>query len=150
MSTKVTPYIVVPDCNAAIEFYQKAFGAEETSARILDENNRVGHAMFDIGESTIHISDEHPELDILAPGTIGNSPVRLMLQVDDVDTTFKLALDLGAKELIPVADQFYGERSGRLMDPSGHTWILSTTIEDLSDDELSERASGKYHVEEAE
>ena len=143
----VAAYITTQDCNGAIEFYKKAFNAVENSARILDDKNRIGHTTIEIGETTIHISDEHPELNILGPHTIGNSPVRFILQVDDVDTVFNRALELGAEELIPVEDQFYGERSGRLRDPSGHIWIISTTIEELSNAELKDRAEGQYHVE---
>ena len=150
MSTSVAAYLTTKDCDAAIEFYKQAFGAVENSARILDEQNRIGHTTIEIGETTIHISDEHPELNILGPNTIGNSPVRFILQVDDVDAVFKRALGLGAEELIPVEDQFYSERSGRLQDPSGHIWIISTTIEELSNAELSERAEGPYHVEETD
>lgn len=150
MTTKVTAYITTEDCNDAIEFYKKAFNAVENSARIMDDQNRIGHTSIEIGETTIHISDEHPELNILGPNSIGNSPVRFILQVDDVDTVFKRALDLGAKELIPVEDQFYGERSGRLSDPSGHIWIISTTLEELSNDELKERTEGEYHIEETD
>jgi PhnB protein len=146
----VAAYITTQDCNGAIEFYKKAFNAVENSARILDDKNRIGHTTIEIGETTIHISDEHPELDILGPLTIGNSPVRFILQVDDVDTVFNRALEVGAEELMPVEDQFYGERSGRLRDPSGHIWIISTTIEELSDAELKERTEGPYHVEETD
>ncbi len=148
MSTSVAAYITTQDCNGAIEFYKKAFNAVENSARILDDTNRIGHTTIEIGETTIHINDEHPELDILGPIAIGNSPVRFILQVDDVDQVFRQALDAGAEELMPVEDQFYGERSGRLRDPSGHIWIISTTTEDLSNDELAARTGDEYHVEE--
>jgi PhnB protein len=134
----ITPYLIVDGAARAIDFYTRAFDAREIM-RMPAPGGRVGHAELRIGESVIMLADEHPEMDARAPGHYGGSPVTLLLYVLDVDTQFKQALDAGATEVRPVADQFYGDRSGTLKDPFGHSWHLSTHKEDVSVEEMARR-----------
>jgi PhnB protein len=133
-----TPYLIVNGAARALDFYKRAFGAKELM-RIPAPGDRVGHAEMKVGDSVIMLADEHPEMDARAPGHFGGSPVSLLLYVTDVDKQFKQALDAGATEVRPVADQFYGDRSGTLKDPFGHSWHLSTHKEDVSMDEMARR-----------
>ena len=134
----ITPYLIVDGAARAIDFYQRAFDAKEVM-RIPAPNERIGHAEIKVGDSIIMLADEHPEMDARAPGHFGGSPVSLLLYVNDVDKQFRQALDAGATEVRPVADQFYGDRSGALKDPFGHTWHLSTHKEDVSLEEIARR-----------
>ena len=134
----IMPYLIVDGAARAIEFYRRAFGAKELM-RIPAPNDRIGHAEIKIGDSVIMMADEHPEMDARAPQHYGGSPASLLLYVTDVDAQFKQALDAGATQVRPVADQFYGDRSGTLKDPFGHTWHLSTHKEDVSMEEMNRR-----------
>jgi len=138
MATTVTPYLCIKGAASAIEFYKKAFGATE-ELRLMDPSGRVGHAEIRIGEGRIMLADEFPEYDNLGPQSRGGSTGGLALQVDDVDAAAEQAVAAGAKVLSPVADQFYGDRSGKLEDPFGHIWHLSTRIEELSQEEMQRR-----------
>jgi PhnB protein len=134
----ITPYLIIDGAARAIEFYQRAFDAKELM-RIPAPKDRVGHAEIKVGDSVIMLADEHPEMDAYAPTHFNGSPVSLLLYVTDVDKQFKQALAAGATEVRPVADQFYGDRSGCLKDPFGHLWHLSTHKEDLSTEEINRR-----------
>jgi len=138
MATTVTPYLCIRGAASAIEFYKKAFGATQ-ELRLMDPSGRVGHAEIRIGEGRIMLADEFPEYDNLGPQSRGGSTGGLALQVDDVDAAAEQAVAAGAKVLSPVADQFYGDRSGNLEDPFGHVWHLSTRIEELSQEEMQRR-----------
>ncbi|HZE36038.1 MAG TPA: VOC family protein [Candidatus Eisenbacteria bacterium] len=133
-----TAYLVVDGATRAIDFYKRAFGAQEL-LRIPAPGNRVGHAEIKIGDSVIMLADEHPEIHARGPQHYGGSPVSILLYVDDVDVLFKQAIVAGGTETRPVADQFYGDRSGSLKDPFGHSWHLSTHKEDVSPEELNRR-----------
>lgn len=135
----VTPYLAVNDAAAALEFYQRAFGARER-LRMPAPGGKVGHAEIEIGGSCIMLADEYPEMDFRSPQAIGGTPVTLHLYVADVDAVVKQAVAAGAKELRPVKDQFYGDRTGTVQDPFGHVWHIATHKEDLSPDELKRRA----------
>jgi PhnB protein len=135
-----TPYLIVNDAAAAIEFYKKAFGATELM-RMPKPNGKIGHAEIKIGDSPIMLADEAPEVDARSPRTIGGSPVSILLYVDDVDTTFTKAVNGGAKVQRPVADQFYGDRTGGVEDPFGHLWYIATHVEDVSPEEMKKRAA---------
>tara|TARA_R110000868_G_scaffold177382_2_gene415817 strand:+ start:1605 stop:2051 length:447 start_codon:yes stop_codon:yes gene_type:complete len=141
---KVEIYLCAKGAADAIEFYKKAFGATETGARILDPQNRIGHAEFTIGDSLMMIADEHPEMGFLSPQSLGGSPVNLMVHVDDAKAAFAQALAAGASEVRALADQFYGERSGQIKDPFGFNWTISQHIEDVSPEEMSKRAKALY------
>lgn len=135
-----TPYLSCRDANAAIEFYKKAFGATEVM-RIADPSGKIGHAEIKIGEALLMLADEYPDLGFVSPQSLGGTPVRIHVYVEDVDATTQRALGAGATELIPVADQFYGDRSGRLSDPFGHVWMFATHKEDISPEEMQKRAA---------
>jgi PhnB protein len=134
----VTPYLSVIDAAAAIEFYKKGFGATELM-RLPGPDGKLGHAEIRIGNALVMLADEFPEYGNLSPKTLGGSAVRLHMYVQDVDAFFEKALAAGAKVLIPIANQFYGDRSGRLEDPFGHVWLVSTHIEDVSPEEMQKR-----------
>ena len=134
----VTPYLSVNDAAAAIEFYKKGFGAMELM-RLPAPDGKIGHAEVRIGKAIVMLADENPDTDHLSPQTLGGSTVKLHMYVEDVDAFFEKAVAAGAKVLIPIADQFYGDRSGRLEDPFGHVWLVSTHIEDVAPDEMQKR-----------
>ncbi len=138
MPITVTPYLVVDGAARAIAFYTEAFGARETM-RLAEPGGRIGHAQITLGEALVMIADEHPEMNIRGPKALGGSPVTLHMDVDDVDAVAARAVAAGARVVFPVKDQFYGERSGRLEDPFGHVWILSTHVEDVSPAEMQRR-----------
>ena len=140
----LTPYIIVDGAARAIDFYKRAFGATETM-RMPAPNGRIGHAEVRIGNSAIMLADEHPEMGAQGPRHYKGSPVSLLLYVTDVDATVKRAVEAGAKIKRPVADQFYGDRTGGLEDPFGHQWWIATHIEDVSPEEMVQRAS-KAHA----
>jgi PhnB protein len=134
----VTPYLCVNDAAGAIEFYKKGFGATEIM-RLPDPSGKIGHAEVKIGKALVMLADEFPEQGYVSPKTLGGSTVRLHMYVEDVDAFFEKAVAAGAKVLIPVADQFYGDRSGRLEDPFGHIWLVSTHTEDVAPEEMQKR-----------
>ena len=102
-------------------------------------DGRIGHAELQLGDSHLMLADEHPETNIVSPTTLGNSPVHLLLYVNDVDATFNLAVAKGATVIRPVADQFYGDRTGTLDDPFGHKWTIATHKEDVTPEEMKRR-----------
>jgi PhnB protein len=132
------PYLIVRDANAAIEFYQNAFGATEF-VRLADSTGKVMHAEIRIGDSQIMLADEFPDMGYKSPTVFGGSPVSILLYVEDVDFTFTSAINAGATVTIPVQDQFDGDRRGTLADPFGHIWLVATQKEDVSPDELQKR-----------
>ena len=134
----VTPYLVVDDAAKAIEFYKKAFGAEEKFRMPMGEN-RIGHAEIKIGDSFVMLADEFPEMGHLGPRARGGTTVSLLLYVNDVDSAFKTALDAGAKGLRPVVNRSWGGRMATLADPFGHQWSLATHVEDISEAEMESR-----------
>lgn len=136
----VTPYLSIKGAASAIEFYKQAFGATEVM-RINGPGGTIGHAEIAIGDSRIMLADEFPQMNFRGPKSIGGSPVHLHMWVDDVDTKFPQAIAAGAKVLRPVADQFYGDRTGSLEDPFGHVWHLATHKEDISPEEMQRRAA---------
>lgn len=138
-ASSLSPYICVADAAGAIDFYTQAFGAEE-KFRLIDPNDgRVGHAEIVIGGQVMMLSDEYPDFGALGPESLGGSPVKFHIYVPDVDATFALALALGATELRPITAQFYGDRSGMILDPFGHSWSIATQKEDVSPAQMQER-----------
>ena len=133
----VTPYIVVDDAAAALDFYKRAFGAEEVLR--MPMGDRIGHAEIKIGDSFVMLADEFPEYGKLGPKARGGPTASLMIYLEDVDAAFARALEAGATQERPVENQFYGDRSGSLVDPFGHSWMLSTHIEDVPEDEMQRR-----------
>lgn len=132
----ITPYLMVRDANRAIAFYGEAFAAREVM-RFPMPDGKIGHAEIRIGDSLVMLADESREFP--GPQMLGGAGVSLMLYVDDVDATFARALAAGATERRAVADQFYGDRNGTLVDPFGHIWTISTHREDVSMEEMQRR-----------
>jgi PhnB protein len=135
----VTPYLSVQGAASAISVYKKAFGAKEIM-RMPGPEGRIGHAEIRIGDSAIMMADEFPERGIRSPESFGGSPVMILLYVEDVDAVTARAIAAGAKPVRAVQDQFYGDRSGTIVDPFGHVWHVSTHKEDVPEDELKRRA----------
>jgi len=133
----ITPYLIVKGGAKAIDFYQRAFGAQEI-VRMAD-GDRIGHAELKIGDSIIMLADENPAMPHRSPQTLGGSSVQLLLYVPDVDKAFDRAISAGARSVRPVADQFYGDRTGGVEDPFGHEWYLATHKEDLTPEEMKQR-----------
>jgi PhnB protein len=134
-----TPYLIAKNAAAAIEFYKKAFGAEERM-RIDAPGGKVGHAEIVIGDSVVMLADEYPEMGYRSPEAYGGTPVSIHLYVNDVDETFNRAIANGAKALRPLKDEFYGDRVGTVADPFGHVWALATHKEDVPPAEMHRRA----------
>jgi PhnB protein len=135
-------YLTVSDGAQALEFYKTAFGAVETeSMRFVDPSGRIAHSEITIGDSGIMVSGETAEYNRYSPHHYGGTPVRIDLNVEDVDRVAAQAVAAGAKVVRPVQDQFYGYRSGQFEDPFGHVWILSSRTEDLSPEEVERRAA---------
>jgi len=137
-----TPYLIIKGAAAALDYYKKAFGARETM-RFDAPGGKIGHAEIKIGDSTIMLADEHPDMGYRGPQSLGGSPVSILLYVEDVDRWFKRAVAAGGKVTRPVADQFYGDRTGTLVDPFGHVWSIATHVEDVSPEEMNRRAQAK-------
>jgi len=138
-----SPYLICKGAADAIEFYKKAFGATE-QFRLAAPNGVIGHAEVRIGQAVIMLADEHPAMGALSPQSIGGTPVKIHVYVEDVDALCRRAIDAGIKVLRPVADQFYGDRSVMLEDPYGHQWGFATHIEDVPVDEIARRAAAKF------
>jgi len=131
----VTPYIIVKGCAAALDWYKRAFGAEERY-RCAMPDGRIGHAEIKIGDSIIMLADEMPEWNAKSPQTLGGTPFGICLYVLDSDASFQRAVAAGATVERPIADQFYGDRSGTIIDPYGHKWTLSTHKREVSMEEI--------------
>lgn len=141
-----TPYLYVNMASAALEFYQKAFDAK-TLMVIKGEKDRVGHAEIEIGKARIMLSDESPEMDCYSPRHLGGTTSALVLFFEDADKVFAQAIAAGAKEVEKMEDRFYGDRSGKIVDPFGHHWLICTHQEDMSQDELKKRSEEHYKKE---
>jgi PhnB protein len=138
-----TPYLIITNAAKAIEFYRDAFGATELT-RLTTPNGKVGHAEIQIGDSRIMLTEESAEWGTRSPQTLGDSPVHIMLYVEDVDAIVSRAVAGGAKLSKPVEDQFYGDRSGSITDPFGHHWTIATHKEDVSIEEMKKRAAALF------
>ena len=133
----VTPYLIVDDAKAAIDFYKTAFGAEEKFR--LPMGDRIGHAEIKIGDSHIMLADEFPDMGHLGPKSRGGATSSIVLYVEDVNTAFPKAIQAGAKETKPLEDQFWGDRMGTLTDPFGHVWSLATNVREVSPEEMQQK-----------
>ena len=135
--TAVTPYLTIEGAAQAIEFYKKAFGAEEI-ARLPGPDGSVAHAEIRIGGAAIMLGEACPERGAVGPKALNGSPVSIMLYVSDVDATAAQAQRAGAKVTMPVADMFWGDRYGTLEDPFGHKWGVATHVRDVTEAEMAE------------
>lgn len=138
-----TAYLILKDAARAIEFYKEVFGACERM-RLAAPDGKVMHAELQFGDSEIMLAEACPEMGARAPGSFGGSPVMLHFYVADVDATFARAVAAGAQAVRPVQNQFYGDRSGMLTDPFGHTWNLATHIEEVTPEEMGRRAAAMF------
>jgi PhnB protein len=143
----ITPYLIIKGASAAIDYYKKVFGATERM-RMGGPGGTIGHAELVIGDSTVMLADEQPDMGHRSPKTLGGTPVSLVLYVEKVDDVFKRAMDAGAKSVRPLENQFYGDRMGTLEDPFGHLWSVATHVEDVSPEEM-ERRAGEYAKQQA-
>jgi PhnB protein len=137
---RVSPYLSVDGADKAITFYCDILGAVER-ARMGGPDGKVGHAELEIGSSVIMLADSFPDMGAPTPAALGGSPVTIMVYVADVDDVFARAIKAGAKEIAPVQDQFYGDRSGQFEDPFGHRWNVASHVEDVSPEEMEKRAA---------
>jgi PhnB protein len=136
---RVTPYLIVDDGGAAIDFYSSVLDASER-VRMAAPGGKVGHAELAIGDSMIMLADESPDMGARSPRTVGGTPVTLHVYVENVDDVFDRAVRAGAQSLRPVEDRFYGDRSGQFEDPFGHRWDVSSHVEDVPPEEMAKRA----------
>lgn len=139
----VTPSLFVAGAAKAIEFYKKAFGAEEVM-RFPAPDGTIMHAELRIGDSTIMLGDEMPDQGGKSPRAYGGSPVSFFIYREDVDAFWKQAVDAGAKPIQPLIDQFWGDRAGCIQDPFGHVWWLAQHIKDLTPEELRKNAEAMF------
>jgi PhnB protein len=137
---QVIPSLAINGAATAIDFYTTVLGAT-VRLRMDGPDKKIGHAELQLGDSVIMLADEFPEIGFLGPKAVGGTPVTLSVYVEDVDDVFAKAVSAGAKELQPVKDQFYGDRSGQFEDPFGHRWSVATHVEDVPEDELKKRAA---------
>jgi PhnB protein len=144
----VTAYLCCRNANDALEFYKNVFGAKETF-RLQEPSGRIGHAELRIGNTEVMLADEYPEYGVVGPQSLGGSSVTMHLYVDDVDALAKLAVEAGARLVRPVSDEFYGDRSGRIVDPFGHEWIIATRKEELPVDVIKKRYDELMRAESA-
>ena len=136
----VTPYLFIKGAAQAMEFYKNVFGAAEL-VRMPSPNGQIMHAELKIGDSIVMLGDENPQFGALSPLSIGGTASSLHVYVANVDAVVQKAIDAGAKSVRPVADQFYGDRSGTVIDPFGHMWSVATHIEDVAPEEMRRRAA---------
>jgi PhnB protein len=141
----VTPYIIVRGGAKALDFYKAAFNAIEL-VRMPMGDGKIAHAEIRIGNSLLMLGDEQPENKIVGPETLGGTPTGMCIYVEDCDAVFKQAVANGAKVERPLADQFYGDRSGTVVDPFGHKWTISTHVEDVTPEEMQQRMVQQGHV----
>lgn len=134
----VTPYLFIKGAAAALAFYKKAFGAQEVM-RLEQPDGRIGHAEIKIGDSPVMLADEYPEMGYRSPQSVGSTTMSIHLYVEDVDSMTSQAIAAGATVEKPVADQFYGDRTGTVKDPFGHLWSIATHKEDVSPEEMQRR-----------
>ena len=139
----ITPTLVLRDGVKAIDFYKKAFGAKEIS-RMLMPHGGLAHAELRIGDSPIMLGDEMPEMGASAPQTVGGTSVHIFLYVPNVNKVFAQAVKAGATVEMPLGDQFWGDRFGKLSDPFGHKWSLAQHIEDVTPKEMAKRAQAAF------
>lgn len=140
---EVFAYLRVRNAGAAMEFYKKAFGATE-KLRLTEPSGRIGHAELQIGPAVVMVSEEFPEYGIYGPESIGGTSVGIHLHVDNADALIEQTVTAGAKLTMAPQDQFYGERSGKVDDPFGHSWLIGHHIEDVTPEEMQRRYDAMF------
>jgi PhnB protein len=136
----ITPGLVVKDAHKAIEFYKQAFGAEVLGVKTTPEGSKVVHSEIKIGDSRLFVNDEFPDMGSHGPEPGKHAPVSLNLYVEDADSLFAQAVAAGASVIMPIADQFWGDRWGMVSDPFGHVWSVASHVADLSQEEIDKAA----------
>jgi PhnB protein len=137
---RLTPYLIVDDGAAAVDFYTSILGATERM-RMAGPDGKIGHTELELGDSLIMLADEHPDIGAIGPRSVGGTPVSMHVYVEDADDVFERAIAAGATAERPVETQFYGDRLGSFEDPFGHKWNVATHVEDVSPEEMEKRAS---------
>lgn len=132
----ITPYLQVTHTSEAIAWYERVFSAKEVRARLVSPDGTCMNAEIEIEGTRLMLADETPKIGSTSPATLQGTSVVLNLHVANADETFARALDAGAELVYPLADQFYGDRAGRLRDPFGHHWIIATHLRDVPESEM--------------
>ena len=140
----ITPHLIIKGAGEAIEFYKKAFGAEEIMRMPGPDGKSVMHAEIKIGDSHMMLNDEFPDFGCLSPKTIGGTPVTIHLYVKDVDAVYNQAVKAGATPTMPITDMFWGDRFGKLADPFGHHWSVATHKEDVTPADCAKRMASQF------
>ena len=135
----LTAYLAVDNATEAIEFYKRAFGAEER-VRMDAPGGKIGHAEIQIGDSLVMLSDPFPQASTKPPKELGGTSASVFMYVEDVDAVVKQAVDAGATIEVEIANQFWGDRFGTVADPFGHLWSIATHVEDVPPEEMEERS----------
>lgn len=141
-----TPYLCCKDAARMLDFYKEAFGATELY-RLPMPDGRVGHAEIKIGGAVLMLADEFPDWGSRSPLSVGGTSTTILIYVEDVDAFVEKAAKAGAKVLMPPQDMFYGDRTSKIEDPSGHYWMFSSRIEDLTPEQINERARTAFTEE---
>ena len=139
----LTPYLAVDDATAAIEFYERAFGAKE-QVRMDSPDGKIAHAELDIGDSKVMLADPFPQFQAKPPKELGGTTVGLFVYVENVDELVQQAVDAGATLTMAPEDQFWGDRFGSVTDPFGHSWQIATHVEDVPPEEMAERSKAAF------
>jgi len=139
----LTPSIAVENAAEAIEFYKRAFGAKERM-RMSTPMGTIGHAELEIGDSVLMLADPQPQSSVKPPKEIGGMSVGIFMYVEDVDEVAQQVIDAGGSVIMPIEDQFWGDRFGAVADPYGHEWLIATHKEDLSPEEIAERGKKAF------
>jgi uncharacterized glyoxalase superfamily protein PhnB len=134
----ITPHLVVEGAADAMEFYKRAFGAEEIARAPMPDGERLMHAAMKIGDAMLMLVDAFEEMGMKGPKALGGSGVTLHLYVPDADAAFQRAVDAGCSVAMPLADMFWGDRYGKVKDPFGHEWSIATKLRDVSPEEFAE------------
>ena len=145
-ASSLNAYINIKGCSDAIEFYKKAFGAIE-KLRLLMPDGKIAHAELEIEGSLLMMADENPDWGTKSPETLGGNSMTISLYVPDVDQSFQKAIDAGATVIMPVKDEFYGDRTGQILDPFGYKWMIATHIEDVPQEEMQTRMNKMFSGE---
>ena len=141
----LTPHLIVRNAGEAIEFYKKAFGAKELERRVAPDGKSIMHALLRIGDSHLMLCDEMPMIEnCRAPQSLGGTCATMHIYTENADAAFQRAVKAGAKVLTPLADMFWGDRHGKVADPFGHQWTISTHVKDLSSDEIEGAAKKAF------
>ncbi|MEQ8325308.1 MAG: VOC family protein [Cytophagales bacterium] len=137
-ANSLNTYLNVTNCDQAIAFYKEAFGAVE-KLRLLMPDGKIAHAEIEIEGSILMLAEENPEWGTKSPQSLGGNPVTMSIYVEDADAAFNRAIAAGATLVMPLKDEFYGDRSGQVMDPFGYKWAIATHVEDVSQEEMQAR-----------